>query len=103
MPRKPHRSPLDTGIKPSGLSADVEKVNASFRAMVKRIACPHCAEPFTDGAVDWGDAWTEGRFDLLRESGTSECDGPVKVKCEWCDEKSWINYFAETATKALSS
>lgn len=68
--------------------------------MVLKIKCPHCGELFTDGAVDWGHAWLEGRIDAMRELDTQERDGPYKVKCEWCDERSFINYFARTASKA---
>lgn len=93
---------LNVELKPSGLSATAEEVFAAFRAMVIGISCPHCAEPFTDAAVDWGDAWCEGRRDTLAECDTQERDGPYKVKCELCGERSWINYFAETASKTRS-
>jgi|GEM_PF-3356387 uncharacterized C2H2 Zn-finger protein len=76
-----------------------EEIEVAFRAMVLKIKCPHCGEVFTDGAVDWGDAWREGRIDTLREFDTQERDGPYKVKCEWCDGRSFINYFARTASK----
>lgn len=77
-----------------------EEIEADFRAMVLKIKCPHCGELFTDGAVDWGHAWLEGRIDAMRELDTQERDGPYKVKCEWCNERSFINYFARTASKA---
>ncbi len=76
------------------------EVNAAFRSMILRIGCPHCGELFTDGAIDWGDAWQEGRMDAMRELDMQERDGPHKIKCEWCDQRSFINYFAATASKA---
>lgn len=75
-------------------------VEAEFRSMVLKIRCPHCNELFTDGAVDWGNAWLEGRIDTMRELDAQERDGPFKVNCEWCDQRSFINYFAATASKA---
>ena len=97
MPKKPKNTALDVEIKPSGLSA--AEVEAAFREMVKRIPCPHCSEPFSDAAVNWNDAWCEGRRDTMAELDLQERDGPCKVKCELCEERSWINYFTETASK----
>lgn len=76
------------------------EVEAAFRSMILKISCPRCGEPFTDGAVNWGDAWQEVRMDTMRELDTQERDGPYKIKCEWCDQRSFINYFATTASKA---
>ena len=93
-PRKPAEP------KSSGLSATAAEVEASFRAMVKQIPCPHCGESFTDGALNWSHAWCEGRRDTLLEFDTQERDGPRKINCEWCDKRSWINNFARTASVA---
>lgn len=90
-------------LVPPSLSTTVEELAASFRSMVKRIACPHCSNRYTDAAVDWGEAWSEGRRDRMAELGDQERDGPYKVKCELCGERGWIDYFAETASKTLAS
>jgi sarcosine oxidase delta subunit len=74
-------------------------IAADFRAMILQIHCPHCGEQFTDGAVDWGNAWLEGRMDTMHTFNIQERDGPYKIKCEWCDQRSWINYFSATASK----
>lgn len=100
MSNKRKKQSLEVELRSSGLSATAAECEADFRAMVKRILCPHCSEPFTDAAVDWNDAWCEGRRDTLAELDIQERDGPCKVKCEWCDERSLIDYFRETATKA---
>lgn len=68
--------------------------------MVKSLVCPHCELEFTDFAVDWGDAWVEGRLDLMDEIGRQERDGPYKLKCELCGKRSWLNYFAKTVKSA---
>ena len=93
------KNPLSVELIPSGLSATAAEVDVVFREMVKRIRCPHCSEPFTDAAVDWNDAWCEGRRDTMADLELQERDGPCKVKCELCEERSWINYFSETASK----
>jgi hypothetical protein len=87
-------------IRPSGVTGSADEIKESFRAMVKRIPCPHCSESFTDGAVTWGDSWLAGNIEKLREEEIFVRDGPFKVKCEWCEGLSLINYFAGTASKA---
>lgn len=87
-------------IKPSGLTGSAAEIAKSFREMVKRIPCPHCLEPFTDGAVDWGNEWVAGNIEQLHEEEIAVRDGPYNLKCEWCDGLSTINYFAATASKA---
>lgn len=77
-----------------------DEVANAFRTMVKSLTCPHCELEFTDYAVDWGDAWVEGRLDLMAEEGWQERDGPYKLKCELCGKRSWLNYFAKTVTSA---
>lgn len=75
-----------------------EEVQAAFDAMLKSIACPSCDEPYSDAAVQWCNAWIEGRHDLLVEMNTTERDGLVKIRCELCDGKAWIDYFKKVAT-----
>lgn len=90
----------DLEIDDVRIIASRAEVEASFRSMILKISCPYCGEPFTDRAVDWGDAWQEGRRDTMRELDTQERDGPYKIKCELCNQRSFINYFAATASKA---
>lgn len=73
-----------------------EEIRQAFRARVKEIACPRCGEFYSDWALDWGEAWYEGRRDLLAEMGGDERDGPYKLCCELCDTRVWLNYFAFT-------
>jgi len=87
--------------KKVGVTAD--DVKRAFRDMVKAIQCPSCGLEFTDAAVDWGEAWSEGRRDSLVEVGMQERDGPYKVKCELCGTRSLINYFSRTAKVATQS
>jgi hypothetical protein len=75
-----------------------EEVEASFALMLKGIACPECDRSYTDAAVQWSNAWHEGRRDLLEEIGSTERDGPLKIRCELCKSKAWINYFQQTAS-----
>lgn len=75
----------------------LEEMRASFVKMIKSIPCPNCGLEYTDYAVEWGEAWSEGRRDCMDETGFSERDGPYKVKCELCGSKALINYFTETA------
>ena len=82
------------------LKASREEVEKTFREMVRSLKCPACHEKFTDFAIEWGDAWLEGRTDLLREEGQQERDGPFKLKCEICGSRSWLNYFEGTVTSA---
>ena len=77
-----------------------EEIEATFSAMKKSNNCPSCDIAFNDFAIEWGEAWSEGRSDLMREIHISERDGPFKIKCEFCDKKSWISCFAKTATLA---
>ena len=84
----------------STLTGSREDADREFREMVKALGCPSCQAKFTDHAVDWGDAWCEGRWDLLRESGKSERDGPFKLKCESCGRKSWFNVFKSSVASA---
>lgn len=77
-----------------------EEVERAFRKMVKSLRCPSCGVEFSDWAVDWGEAWCEGRRDLLREQNSGERDGPYKVKCELCGHRSLIDYFRNEARSA---
>ncbi len=75
-----------------------QEIEAAFRERVKSIVCPNCELEFTDFAVDWGNAWLEGRLDLMNENGWQERDGPYKIKCELCGKRFWLDYFAWTVT-----
>jgi hypothetical protein len=77
-----------------------EESEKAFREMVKSLRCPSCGVEFSDLAVDWGESWSEGRRDLLRELQRDERDGPYKVKCELCDHRSLIDYFRREAKSA---
>lgn len=77
-----------------------DELQDPFRDMIKSIACPHCELEFTDFAADWGDAWCEGRRDLMDEHGWQERDGPYKLKCELCGKRSWLNYFNKSVKSA---
>lgn len=71
----------------------------AFLAKFTALACPDCGENYTDGALEWGRAWVEGRLDLWEELGKAERDGPFKIKCEWCDQRAYLNYFAWKVSK----
>lgn len=90
----------DRHLRPSGLVATRAEVEASFREMVKSLRCPNCDLEFTDFALTWGDAWLEGRHDLMAEDGGQERDGPYKLKCELCGHRAWLNYFAPSVSIA---
>jgi len=89
----------DHGL-PTGDSANPGDVHAEWRAMVKSLRCPGCDLEFTDFAVDWGDAWMEGRIDLMNEQDWQERDGPYKLKCELCGHRSWLDYFNSSVRSA---
>lgn len=72
----------------------------AFRDQVKALRCPHCQVEFSDAALDWAEAWLEGRFDLMQEAGWQERDGPYKLRCELCGQRSWLNYFTWTVERA---
>ena len=74
-----------------GVSA--EEVRRAFRDMLKTLSCPHCALTYTDCAVEWTEAWLEGRRDAMRDLGYEERDGPVKLKCELCGGVAFTNAF----------
>jgi uncharacterized C2H2 Zn-finger protein len=76
------------------------EVQQAFRDKVKTLRCPTCDTPFTDAAVDWADAWWEGRADLMAEQHWQERDGPYKLKCAACGQRAWLNYFAWSVRKA---
>lgn len=70
-----------------------------FREKFTALSCPDCGENYTDGALEWSRAWLEGRLDLMEENNWIQRDGPCKLKCEWCDARAWLNYFAWTVSK----
>lgn len=88
---------LESDMQPSGTAA---QVHAAFHQAIKTLHCLECGMEFTDYAGDWGDAWLEGRFDLLKEDGQTERDGPIKVRCELCGQRHWYNYFSGTVVRA---
>ena len=69
------------------------EIEAAFRNSIKAHSCPACGMPFTDYAINWGDAWREGYMDSHRENGWTIRDGPFKLKCESCNKCSWYNVF----------
>jgi hypothetical protein len=93
-----HESADHDQLKGKKVGTTFEDVKRAFRDMVKRIQCPSCGLEFTDAAVDWGEAWSEGRRDSLVELEMQDRDGPYKVKCELCETRSFINYFSFTAS-----
>ncbi len=76
------------------------EVEAAFGVMLKAIACPSCGAQYTDAAVQWCNAWNEGRHDLLVELDRTERDGPVKIRCERCGTKADVDIFKRTAALA---
>lgn len=70
----------------------------AFRAAIKQLRCPFCEVEYSDAALDWADAWLEGRFDMMAEHGWTERDGPYKLRCELCGHRAWLNYFSWTVT-----
>lgn len=85
-------------IRSSGLSATRAEVEAAFRAAVTSCVCPACGLEFTDAAVEWGMAWSEGYTDCIRDRGSDIRDGPFKLKCEMCGRRSMYNIFAKAVT-----
>ena len=77
-----------------------EEIFKAFREKAKTLRCPHCDTEYTDVAVDWCDAWLEGRRDTLEELRFDERDGPIKFKCELCGGTAWSNAFLSPPTPA---
>jgi hypothetical protein len=77
-----------------------EAARRESRAALKQIACLHCAEHYTDWAVDWSEAWVEGNMDSEDEMGVSSRDCPTKIKCELCGLRAWISPFGGTPKSA---
>ncbi|MFO0959987.1 MAG: hypothetical protein U0800_21560 [Isosphaeraceae bacterium] len=100
-PRHAAEPPVGSPPEPRIIAtrADVEQ---AFRSMVKSLRCPGCNAEYTDDAIDWGDIWLEGRFDLLRETGKVERDGPAKLRCEACGHRAWLNSFEGSVRSAES-
>lgn len=88
---------LESNMQPS---VTAFQIHAAFRRAIKTLHCLECGMEFTDYAYDWGDAWHEGRIDLMKELGSIERDGPFKVRCELCGQRHWYNYFSRTVTRA---
>jgi hypothetical protein len=77
-----------------------KKSAREFNAKLKTLACPHCGEAYTDFTAEWLHAYLEGRRDALNDLGTTERDGPVKLKCELCGGRAITNVFL-TPPKAI--
>lgn len=92
---------LEHVAEESILAARAE-VGLAFRETVKTLQCPACKQAFTDFAVNWVDAWREGRRDLAMAQGQydGERDGPFKLKCEQCGQKSWLDYVERSVRRA---
>ena len=82
------------------MSMSAQKIHQAFRARVKTLDCPMCDIAYSDAALDWAEAWLEGRRDLMDENGWQERDGPYKLRCELCGHRVWLNYFAWTVRSA---
>jgi hypothetical protein len=78
----------------------LRQLQQDFRERVKLLHCPVCDLAFTDAALDWAEAWLEGRLDLMRENNWQERDGPYKLRCELCGQRSWLNYFSWSVRSA---
>jgi len=70
-----------------------EEIRHAFNEKLKTLACPHCATEYTDYSVEWTQAWLQGRRDAMHDLGTTERDGPVKLKCELCGGQALTNAF----------
>ena len=81
-----------------GVSAG--ELRQAFHDRLKTLSCPHCALTYTDYAVEWAEAWLEGRRDAMRELGYEERDGPIKLKCELCGGVASTNVFGSPAEPA---
>jgi hypothetical protein len=89
--------------KPGAISITRDEVHAAFRAALKRLHCPTCDFEYTDSAVDWAEAWLEGRLDLMREEGKFGRDGPIKLRCELCGARAWTDAFLSAPKRAEPS
>lgn len=92
-----------TGSDPKPVEPDrpprtAEDNERSHRELVKGLSCPACGANYTDRAFDWYLAWSEGRFDLLKELRLAERDGREKVRCEACGRRAWIGLFSDAVT-----
>ncbi len=77
----------------SKMPVSAEEIRQAFRDRLKALPCPHCGRAYTDRAVEWCEAWLEGRRDLMRELGRDARDGPIKLKCEACGDYAMTNAF----------
>jgi hypothetical protein len=67
---------------------------------IKAHVCPGCGAAFTNAALAWMDAWSEGYRDALLCLRVDQRDGPVKLKCAYCGLKVWYEVFSNTVTPA---
>lgn len=76
------------------MTNSAQQIRQAFRERIKTLHCPYCDVAYSDPALDWAEAWQEGRRDLMIENGWQERDGPYKLRCELCGHRAWLNYFA---------
>ena len=82
----------------SSAMTNASQVQAAFAAMLQSLACPACGQNYSDAAVQWCFGYIDGRHDMLVEEGESERDGPVKIRCAYCQARASINYFERKAS-----
>ena len=70
------------------------------RATLKETRCFHCRVEYSDWAVDWAEAWFEGKLDAADEFHLDWRDGETKIKCELCGLRAWIGPFSITLRSA---
>lgn len=82
------------------MAISAQEIRQAFHDQIRTLACPHCETNFTDFAVEWCEAWLDGRREAMRDLGREERDGPVKLKCELCGGAALTDVFL-TTPKAL--
>lgn len=81
------------------MATSTDTIRKAFADKLKTLKCPYCELAYTDYAVDWSEAWMEGRRDTLRDVGMNERDGPAKLKCELCGQLAMTNAFLSPPQK----
>jgi RNase P subunit RPR2 len=66
-----------------------DEIEADLRATLKAHSCLACATPFTDAAVDWGDA----------QPSEYARGGPQRLRCEHCATIHRYNVFSRKLTR----
>ena len=82
------------------MPVSAEEIRQAYRAAIKALPCPHCAETYTDDAIAWSEAWSEGRRDALQALGRDERDGPIKLKCALCGGYALTDAFFSAPRRA---